>query len=44
MWAVYPSEGQALWALRRDLTEEERRRLDELRRLDREQYRKWLEG
>ena len=42
MWAEYPAEGQALWSLRPDLTDEERRRLEELRREDRTQYRDWL--
>jgi len=43
MWAEYPEEGQALWALRPDLTPEERARLEELRRRDRAQLQAWLE-
>lgn len=42
MWAEYPEEGQALWALRSDLSKEERLRLEELRRQDRQQYLDWL--
>jgi hypothetical protein len=42
MWAEYPGEGQALWALRADLSKEERLELDELRRQDRRQYDEWL--
>ena len=41
MWAESPAEGQALWALRPDLTGEQRARLAEVRKQDREQYRKW---
>jgi hypothetical protein len=40
--AEYPAEGEALWALHPDLSEEERRRLEELRERDRVQYEKWL--
>jgi hypothetical protein len=43
MWAEYPAEGQALWALRRNLTDDEQCRLEELRREDRKQYEEWLE-
>ena len=43
MWAEYPSEGQALWAVRPDLSSEERLRLEDLRRRDRQQYQDWLE-
>jgi hypothetical protein len=43
MWAEYPGEGQALWALRADLSAEERQRLDQLRVQDRKQYREWLD-
>lgn len=42
MWAEYPAEGQALWAGRSDLSDEERRQLEELRQGDRRQYRDWL--
>ena len=42
MWAEYPGEGQALWALRSDLSKEERLRLEEVRRQDRQQYLDWL--
>ena len=42
MWAEYPGEGQALWALRADLSKEERLQLEELRRQDRQQYLAWL--
>lgn len=41
LWAEYPEESRALWSLRADLTAEERRRLDDVRRRDREQYRNW---
>jgi hypothetical protein len=43
MWAEYPGEGQALWAVRPDLSTEERLRLEDLRRRDRQQYQDWLE-
>lgn len=43
MWAEYPAEGRAVWAVRQNLTEEEKRRLEELRREDRRQYQEWLE-
>jgi 16S rRNA C1402 N4-methylase RsmH len=42
MWAEYPEEGRALWALRPNLTAEERDRLSRIRQRDREQYLKWL--
>ena len=42
MWAEYPAEGQALWAVRPDLSNEERQRLEDLRRRDRQQYQDWL--
>jgi hypothetical protein len=42
MWAEYPAEGQALWAVRTDLSNEERIRLEDLRRRDRQQYQDWL--
>ena len=42
MAAEYPSEAQALWSLRPKLTEDERRRLEDLRRQDRHQYLEWL--
>ena len=42
MWAEYPSEGQALWTIRQNLSKEEQIRLDELRRQDRLQYQDWL--
>jgi len=42
MWAEYPSEGRALWAVRSNLSDEERRRLAEVRHEDRQQYRDWL--
>ena len=41
MWAEYPSESQALWALRSDLSNEEHLQLEELRRHDRQQYQDW---
>ena len=43
MWAESPGEGQALWALRPDLSEEERQRLERLRASDRQSYREWLD-
>jgi hypothetical protein len=42
MWAEYPGEGQALWALRPDLPKEEQSRLEELRQQDRQQYQDWI--
>jgi hypothetical protein len=42
MWAEYPGEGQALWAIRLDLSDEEQLRLEDLRRRDRQQYQEWL--
>jgi hypothetical protein len=42
MWAEYPAEGRALWSLRRDLSAEEKARLAEIRKQDREQYLAWL--
>ena len=42
MWAEYPAEGQALWALGPKLSAEQRQRLEELRAQDRAQYRRWL--
>ena len=42
MWAEYPAEGQAVWALRPALSNEERRQLEDLRRQDRQQYMDWL--
>ena len=42
MWAEYPAEGQSLWAVRPDLSNEERQRLEDLRRRDRQQYQDWL--
>jgi hypothetical protein len=41
MWAEYPVEGQTLWSWRKDLSEEERRRLAEIRREDKRQYEDW---
>ena len=41
MWAEYPVEGQTLWSWRKDLSEEERRRLAEIRREDKRQYQEW---
>ena len=42
MWAEYPAEGQALWAVRSDLSTEERGRLADIRQQDRRQYQEWL--
>ena len=42
MWAEYPEEGTATWALRPNLTQEDKERLAELRRRDRKQYEEWL--
>jgi hypothetical protein len=42
MWAEYPEEGRALWALHRKLSPEERTRLEEVRRRDKAQYESWL--
>jgi hypothetical protein len=43
MWAESPAEGQALWTVNPDLSPEQRRRREELRRQDRQQYRDWLD-
>jgi len=42
MWAEYPTEGQALWATRSNLSSDDRRRLEELRLADRREYEEWL--
>ena len=42
MWAEYPAEGQALWTLKANLTDEERRQLERLRQEDRREYQEWL--
>jgi hypothetical protein len=42
MWAEYPSEGRAVWAVRPKLTDEERQRLERIREEDRQQYAEWL--
>jgi hypothetical protein len=42
LWAEYPSEGRALWALRPNLTKAQGEELAGVRAQDREQYRKWL--
>jgi len=42
MWAEYPAEGLALWAVRPDLSADERAELGKLRADDREQYQEWL--
>jgi hypothetical protein len=44
MWAEYPEEGRALWAVRPNLTQAEEERLEELRRRDRQQYEEWLKA
>jgi hypothetical protein len=41
MWAEYPVEGQTLWSWRKDLSDEQRRRLEEIRQQDRRQYEAW---
>jgi hypothetical protein len=42
LWAEYPAEGKFHWASRLPLSDEERRRLEELRKQDRQQYQAWL--
>jgi hypothetical protein len=42
MWAEYPSEGQSVWTARHDVSTEDRRRLEEMRREDLRQYQAWL--
>ena len=42
MAAEYPEEARAAWARRPNLSEEERRRLAEIRERDRKQYLEWL--
>jgi len=44
MWAEYPKEGAALWALRPRLSDEDRSRIAEIRRRDRSQHVDWLKG
>jgi hypothetical protein len=39
--AEYPSEAGAVWALRAKLTDEDQRRLEDLRQRDRQQYEEW---
>ena len=41
--AEYPEEANASWARRPNLSEEERRRLAEIRERDRKQYLEWLQ-
>lgn len=41
MWAEYPEQGRATWALRPHLTRTERRQLEQIRRRDRKQYEEW---
>ena len=43
MWAEYPTEAKTLWSLHPNLTEDERERLDDIRRQDRQQYLAWLQ-
>lgn len=43
-WAEYPDEMSASWALRQGLTDEEQKRLAELRAGDRKRYEDWLRG
>ena len=42
MWAEYPGEAGVGWSWRADLSQADRDRLAEIRRLDREQYEEWL--
>jgi uncharacterized protein (TIGR02118 family) len=42
MWAEYPAEGQALWAVAPDLSADQRAELERLRTEDRHQYEEWL--
>ncbi len=42
MWAEYPEEGGAIWALRPNLTDEDGERLEQIRERDRQQYEQWL--
>src|SRR5262249_17352852 len=42
LWAEYPAEANETWSLRPNLTAEERARLDNIRRADRQQYLAWL--
>ncbi len=42
MWAEFPEEGSALWALGPGLSAEESARLEEVRRRDHAQYLAWL--
>lgn len=43
MWAEYPEEATALWALRPALSPEEVERLDDVRRRDKARYQAWVE-
>ena len=42
MWAESPAEGQALWAVRPNLSVHERAELEKRRTEDRKQYQEWL--
>ena len=42
MWAEYPEEGRAIWAVRPNLTQADRDRLKQIRCSDRRQYEEWL--
>jgi hypothetical protein len=42
MWAEYPREGRSTWRLRPNLTQEEKDRIKEIRRTDRQEYEDWL--
>ena len=42
LWAEYPTEAKTLWSLHPELTEDEKQRLDDIRRQDRQQYLAWL--
>jgi hypothetical protein len=42
MWAEYPEQSRATWAVGMNLTKEERNQLEGIRRRDRKQYQAWL--
>ena len=42
MWAEYPEQSRATWALRPNLTKKERNHRKQIRRSDRNQYDEWL--
>ncbi len=42
MWAEYPEQSRATWAVGKNLTKQQGNQLEQIRRRDRKQYRAWL--